>query len=356
MADLLIHLSRLFHNANVLNAMMDRAGIELVGVTKAVCGDPQIAKQFLRAGIKTLGESRLRNLEKMGALPGKRMLLRLPALSETDQVVAAADISIISEVQTAERLSQSALAQSRGHDVILMVDLGDLREGIFFEDEIYAAAADIIDLSGITLRGIAANFCCLYGVRPTRENMAALERIKLTIEQLGGAKLCVISGGNSSSLHMLMQGELPPFINQLRVGDALLCGHETAFGKPIQGMHASCFQLRAEIIELNDKPTAPVGEIGVNGFGEAPAFEDRGVRRRAICDVGRQDLEFDQLICEDDAISVIGGSSDHLVLDIEDSKTEYRLGDMLTFDLTYAGVVRAMSSDYLKRHYLEAEA
>lgn len=352
MADLLIHLDRLFHNAMALKALTDKAGIDLVGVTKCFCGDPKIAELYLRAGIKTLADSRLRNLAKMNSLPGKRMLLRLPALSEAAETVAAADVSIISHVRTAQRLSDCASDQNRGHDVILMVDLGDLREGIFFEENVYSAAAEILDLPGIKLRGVAANFCCLYGVRPSIENMAVLERIKNTIEKMSGTTLDVISGGNSSSLHMLMEGTLPAFVNQLRIGDALLCGQETAFGSPILGMHSNCFQLRAEIIELNRKPTVPVGEIGVNGYGEAPAFEDRGVRTRMICDVGRQDLEFDQLVFEDLALSVIGGSSDHLVLDIEDSDETYQLGDTVTFGLTYAGITRAMSSAYFARHYL----
>ena len=353
MAELRIFLGRLFHNARTLVDMAEGAGIELIGVTKAVSGDPKIASQFLRAGIETLADSRIRNLAKMSALPGKRMLLRLPALSEAHETVAGADISIISHAETAKRLSECALTQGRRHEVMLMIDLGDLREGVFFEDDIYSVVAEILELPGVKLAGIATNFCCLYGVRPSRKNMATLERIKLTIEQVSGAELSVVSGGNSSSLHMLMNGELPAFVNQLRVGDALLCGRETAFGEAIPGMYDDCFELRAEVIEVNEKPTVPIGEIGTNGFGEAPAFEDRGIRKRMICDIGRQDMEFDQLICTDEAVTVIGGSSDHLVLDIQDSAKAFSLGDQVRFGLTYSGIMRAMSSEHLAKHYIE---
>lgn len=354
MAELRIHLGRLFHNARTLVDMARDARVELIGVTKAVSGDPKIASEFLRAGIETLGDSRLGNLAKMSALPGKRMLLRLPALSEARETVIAADASIVSHVRTAARLSECALEQGRRHQVLLMVDLGDLREGAFFEEDIYSAAAGILELPGVTLDGIAANFCCLYGVRPSAENMATLDRIKVTIEELSGFNLPVVSGGNSSSLHMLMQGTLPSFVNQLRVGDTLLCGRETAYGAEVPGMYSNCFELRAEIIEINSKPTVPVGEIGTNGFGEAPAYKDRGIRKRMICDLGRQDVEFDQLISVDDTVSVIGGSSDHLVLDIEESDRDYQLGGTIDFGLSYSGILRAMSSEYLTKHYIEA--
>lgn len=353
MAELRIFLERLFHNARTLVDMTQDARVELVGVTKAVSGDPKIASEFLRAGIETLGDSRLRNLAKMSALPGKRMLLRLPAMSEARDTAIAADVSIVSHVRTAARLSECALEQGRRHQVLLMVDLGDLREGVFFEEDIYSAAAGILELPGVTLAGIAANFCCLYGVRPSAENMATLHRIKVTIEALSGVGLPVVSGGNSSSLHMLMEGSLPSFVNQLRVGDTLLCGRETAYGAPVPGMFSNCFELRAEIIEINSKPTVPVGDIGTNGFGEAPAFEDRGIRKRMICNIGRQDVEFDQLTCSDKAVTIIGGSSDHLVLDIDESAANYQLGDKVDFGLSYSGILRAMSSNYFTKRYIE---
>ncbi|MDI4740284.1 hypothetical protein MJN54_33745, partial [Salmonella enterica subsp. enterica serovar Kentucky] len=39
--------------------------------------------------------------------------------------------------------------------------------------------------------------------------------------------------------------------------------------------------LEAEIIELNSKPTVPVGELGVDAFLQSKTFVDRGIRRRA---------------------------------------------------------------------------
>jgi len=73
------------------------------------------------------GERRL----KAAGIDSSYMLLRLPALSGVDEVVESVDVSLNSELTVLAALSRAAVSRGRVHDVMLMVDLGDLREGIW---------------------------------------------------------------------------------------------------------------------------------------------------------------------------------------------------------------------------------
>lgn len=159
----------------------------------------------------------------------------------------------------------------------------------------------------------------------------------------------IISGGNSSSLHLLLKGMKLPDINMLRLGESLVLGYETAYGNRIENTCNDAFQLVVEIIEIKEKPSLPIGEIGRDAFGKVPTFEDRGIRKRMIAAIGKQDVEFDTIIPLDEGIRILGGSSDHLLLDGTDSEVNYKVGDKLRFNLTYGGILRTMTSEYVKK-------
>ncbi|WP_342455658.1 hypothetical protein [Caloramator sp. Dgby_cultured_2] len=159
----------------------------------------------------------------------------------------------------------------------------------------------------------------------------------------------IISGGNSSSLYLLLENRLPKGINNLRFGEALLLGRETAFGNFVDGLHKDVFILRAEIIELKEKPSVPIGNIGMDAFGQKPHFEDKGIMKRAIVAMGRQDIDPSGLIPLDQDISIVGASSDHTILDVTHSKREYKVGDTVEFVMEYGALLRAMTSEYVKR-------
>jgi predicted amino acid racemase len=133
---LTIDLDKIEENARAIVALCRQHGIEVTGVTKGVCGHPEIAKAMLRGGVTSIGESRFENIHRLrsGGVDAPCMLLRVPPLSGVDEVLASADVSLNSELPVLAGLSETAERLGRVHDVIVMVDLGDLREGVWPED------------------------------------------------------------------------------------------------------------------------------------------------------------------------------------------------------------------------------
>jgi len=348
---MIINLEQLTENASTMLKICQENGVRLSAVTKAFCAVPKIAEAILAAGIESLADSRIENLEKMANLDAEKMLLRLPMLSEVDKVVRFADISLNSEWETIKLLNKAAGRQKTRHGVLLMFDLGDLREGVFNEDELLELAQKTSRLDYIDLKGVGTNLTCFGAVIPDENNLGRLVKIANDISNITGEKIELISGGNSSSIHLLQKGKLPRSINHLRIGEAILIGTEAAYGTKIPGMHYHCFRLIAELIEIYDKPSLPIGETGRAVFGEIPHFEDRGVRRRAIAAVGKQDYAGHDLQTVDNDIKILGASSDHLILDIDDAKNRYRVGDEVCFNLGYGSLLALSTSPYVAKGY-----
>lgn len=229
-----------------------------------------------------------------------------------------------------------------------MIDLGDLREGVWYEDAVEFAGS-IIELPGVKLVGVGTNLTCYGAVIPNSENLGLLTSLAKEIENKYNLKLDIISGGNSSSLHLIEKNEVPKGINQLRLGESIVLGNETAYGERIEGTYGDVFTYMAEIIELKEKPSVPIGEIGVDAFGEKPVFTDRGIRKRAVLASGRQDLKVDGIQPRDRDAIVIGASSDHLIIDVTDCGKEYQVGDIMEFDLEYGALLAAFTSEYVDK-------
>jgi predicted amino acid racemase len=346
-----ISLEKITHNTRVVVGSCNREGIRVAGVTKVFCGHPVIAKAMVDGGIDILADSRLENLKKLKEFPLQKLLLRLPMISQAKTVVECADISLNSEIETIKALSEAAIAQRKSHKIILMFDLGDLREGIFDENELFFTVEQLLQLKGVILIGIGTNMTCFGGVIPTPKNLSRLTRQKRTIESRFDLHLEVVSGGNSSALYLIEEGSMPDGINQLRLGESIVMGRETAYGRQLRGTYSDCFRLIAEIIEIKEKPSSPIGEVRQDAFGDKPSFVDKGIRIRALCAIGRQDINIGDLIPQDEAIAVLGASSDHLILDVADCDRTYKIGDLIPFSLKYGGILRCMTSEYVAKHF-----
>lgn len=107
------------------------------------------------------------------------------------------------------------------------------------------------------------------------------------------------------------------------------------------------------MVEVRTKPSYPIGEVGADAFGQVPVFRDRGVRRRAIAAVGRQDVRPEGLMPFDRGIEILGASSDHLTMDVEDLERELKVGDILRFHVDYGAMLAAVTSPYVKVCLLE---
>ncbi|KAF5048925.1 Ornithine racemase [anaerobic digester metagenome] len=350
---LVVDLKKVKNNLDKITEMVKGSGCSLMIVTKGYCADMEIYKLLENSEIDYLADSRIQNLKKYHGTKKERVLLRLPMISEAEDVVLHSDISLNSEIETIKQLNNNAAKHNKTHKILLMIDLGDLREGIFYknEDEIYETIEEILKLENIELYGLGVNLTCYGAVIPKNENLSILVETASKIENKFNIKLKMISGGNSSSVYLIGKNELPRGINNLRVGEAFLLGDETAYSQMLDGFYDDAFILEAEIIELKEKQSVPVGETGVDAFGNRPVYDDRGIIKRAIIAVGRQDVDPDNLHPIDSKIDVLGASSDHLILDVTKSDTPYSVGDKVSFKVSYSSLLRATTSAYVEKTY-----
>ena len=306
-----------------------------------------------------MADSRVLNLakyhDKANAKGKETVLLRLPMLCEIEEVVRYADVSFNSEMATLKALNEEAARQGKVHKVVLMIDLGDLREGIFFQNqELIDEAVDVImGLEHVNLYGIAVNLTCYGAIIPKYDNLSQLVEIAGSIEERTGHKLQMVSGGNSSSIYLVDRGELPEGINNLRLGEAFLLGNDTAYETDLPGTTGDALTLEAQIVELKEKPSLPIGEVGVDAFGQKPYYEDRGIMKRAIIAIGKQDTDLDSMTPVDPQIEIMGGSSDHTILDVTHADRDYKVGDIVSFTLGYGGMLKVATSPYVSREYVK---
>jgi predicted amino acid racemase len=165
--------------------------------------------------------------------------------------------------------------------------------------------------------------------------------------------LSVLSGGNSANLPLLMSGEMPAEINHFRIGEALILGLNVIDRSPLPGTRQDGLRVVAEIIELEEKPSIPIGPTGQDAFGNVVEFIDRGIRKRALLNIGRQDIDISGIMPEDEGLIVLGGSSDHLVLDVSDAPKTLCLGDEVAFRPSYSALLAASTSPYVHKSVLQ---
>ena len=346
-------LKKIEDNTRVIVDFCGGHNIDVIGVSKVTCGMPSVAKAMISGGVKGIGESRIENINRlrMSGINHPITLLRIPPLSGVEEIVNSVDISLNSELSVIRELSKAADKKGRIHGVILMLDLGDLREGIWPDDLIHIAT-ETVKFPGVKLAGLGTNLTCYGGVLPSEKNMQILVDYAHKIEDTLNIKLDILSGGNSSSLDLVRQGKMPKEINQLRIGEAIMLGRETAYGNIWPGTSFNAFTLEAELIEIKKKPSIPIGETGMDAFGEKPVFKDKGKMIRGILNIGREDVEIDGLSPTDNSLSIIGASSDHLLLNITDADQKPQLGDKIGFTLNYGALLAGMTSAYVLKEPL----
>jgi ornithine racemase len=345
-----ISLSQIQHNARKLSELYGQKGISLMGVSKATLGDPSVANAMIQGGVKFIADSRVENIQRMknAGVSTKFVLLRT-ALSQAEAVIRDADVSLNTELDTVKELSHYAHLNDKIHEIIVMVELGDLREGILPCDlsQFFKTA---LDLPNIKVLGIGCNLACYGGIKPNDQKMRELSELTDAIEKEFKIDLEIVSGGNSANHEWYESAQKVDRINNLRIGESILLGCETVSRKAIPGLHTSAFTLIAEVIESKEKPSLPFGEICQDAFGNVPTFLDRGIRQRIIVALGRQDVLISGLKpCED--LEILGSSSDHIVLDSKNRNL--KVGSEVRFNLDYGGLLAAMTSPFVKKQFVD---
>lgn len=350
---------KLRENMKTVISWCDEAGIDVAGVFKITGGLASAALDYEACGAKWIASSRLEQLAraKAAGVSISMLMIRVPMLSELDEMVKVCEYSLQSEFTTLKALDEAAIRAGKIHNVILMADLGDLREGFWELEELTEVAKYTEEvLTGLHLAGIGTNLGCYGSVIPTEAKMKQLAEYAEAVEAAIGRPLEIVSGGATSSLMPVFDGKMPAKINMLRIGGAAFTGalEETCriYGrKELKQLHDDAITLDAEVIEVRTKPTHPVGELGVNAFGKKARYVDRGDRTRALLAIGGADFgDPDDILPQLPGAEVLGCSGDHTILDIEDCEENLKVGDVVRFKLHYSAILHLSSSENVTKY------
>jgi len=338
-----IYLDKISCNSRVINMQCSKLGISVVGVTKCVLGDVKIAEAMRKSGITIFGDSRLENLERLREFYGQEqplMMLRSPMLSEIERLVEVCNISLNTQLKTIEMIENTCREKGIGHHIIVMVETDDRREGLLPEDVVGFCKYIVQNYKAVKLYGLGTNARCVEKNGPNPESLKILLDLKQKIIKDTGINIPIISGGNSSSWSLIEKEIIPGGVNQVRIGEAILLGHETVGYKPIKGAFTDAFLLEAQIIEVKRR-NGRVYEI--------------------ILALGLQDVNSSNISCCDSDLYIIGQSSDHTILGIkkaksrknEDNYLKLETGEIVSFNLNYFGLLSCMTSPFVKKRYIE---
>lgn len=344
---------KLKENFDILKRGFDERNVEWGVVTKLLCGNKVYLQEVLNLGVREIHDSRISNLKAVKQLDPsvQTVYIKPPAKRAIKSVVKFADVSLNTEYVTIKMISDEAVKQKKLHKIVIMIELGDLREGVMGE-ELVDFYRKTFKLPNIKVVGIGANLNCLHGVMPSTDKFIQLSLYKELIKAHFKYDIPGISGGTSVVLPMLYKNRLPPGVNHFRIGETLFFGLNIEEQKTFEGMHDDVFKLRTEIIELTEKPMVPVGELAENPSGEMLEIDESLYGKtslRAILDIGLLDISPDFLIPYDENIEIVGASSDMLVLDMGSTERTYKVGDLVDFRLKYMGALGIMNSNYIEK-------
>jgi predicted amino acid racemase len=350
-----VDLQKIKNNVKVVNDLCKKNSLDLTVVTKVIEGEPEIVKH-IRDVVNSIGDSRICDIKRMhrNGINGNFMLIRSPSISDVKDVIKYCDISLNTEIEVLKSLGEVARAKNTSHKVIIMLEIGDLREGVLLED-FESFLFDAIKFKGINIIGIGANATCLTGLIPSEKNLKILEDASKIFKKLLGFEP-IVSGGASNLIPLMLKQKVPSYISNVRIGEGIMIGVDAIYKERIPGCFTDCFKLGGEIIELKTKPTSSEGnfrEQAKNVFGEIIKYKETGLRKRAILNIGKLDTDIKGVKPIDDKIEVIGGTSDHLVLDVENAP-KLRIGDLVEFTLNYSALLFAMNSPYVRKTFINS--
>lgn len=353
MAFITLDTQKLKKNYQFLDETFIKSGIEWAAVSKMFCGNELFLTELIKLGVKQLCDSRVSNLEMIKSISDEveTIYIKPPPKQSIEAIVRFADISFNTEIETIKMLSEEAKRQNKIHKILIMIELGELREGVLRE-ELLTFYSEVFKLPNISVIGLGTNLTCMYGVLPSHDKLIQLCLYEQLIEAKFNREIEYVSGGSSVTIPLIFKGLLPKGINHFRVGETLYLGtdvyNNTTFGE----MENDVFQLHAEIIELTEKPANPMGEMGQNLMGETLLFDSTDqseLSHRAIIDIGLLDIDENHIKLKDGNFEIVGASSDMLVIDLGKNSSNFKVGDLIEFQMDYMGILRTMNSQYIEK-------
>ncbi len=357
MATLTINTRNILDNIKKLNAYLSKNNIEWTLVTKMLCGHKGALEKILPEpcikNLHSVGDSRITNLRIIKELKPDivTMYIKPPAINQVHNIVRYADISFNTSFRTIEALNSEAEKQGKKHRVIVMIEMGELREGIV-RDDILNFYEKIFKLEHVETIGIGTNLGCMYGVEPTYDKLIQLSLYTRLIEAKFNKKLELISGGSSITLPLIAKGKIPKGVNHFRIGEAALLGTSPLNNKKFRDLSTSTIEFNAEILELNKKELEPDGIIGDANVGHTADVQfAEGVKEtyRCIVDFGQLDVDVKELIPKDEQLNFVGTTSDMTVYDLGINKGNYKVGKQVSYRPNYTSIARLMNSRYITK-------
>lgn len=333
MAHINIHLSKIQYNALVLKKLLEDRKIQMIPVLKCAGGDVQIAKLFEKIGFYLVAESRL-NLIEANTTDLDYMMIKGSTPIEVPKLVQNTTLSIQTDLNVIRAINEEAKKRHKPHSILLMVDWKDGREGILTYETI-DYLKEIMKLDHIYLKGLSFNFMCYRPLPPTEEDISYIEHFIHNIHKETGLSFPIISGGNSSMLTLAMYYDLG-CINELRIGEALFRGYETAQQQRLPFLYTDTIEIVGQIAEIKPRLN----------------LSTHHAYMQALVDIGNLDTEISDLTPRDEKLKIVGSTSDLLLLDLGDTYS-YQVGDTVTFNMGYGAIAQSMHSKQLNKIYYQ---
>ena len=354
MAYVTLNKKNLISNFNYLKRLFEENNREWAIVSKLLCGTEEFLRVLCDLDINEICDSRISNLKLIKEINPNinTVYIKPPAKDNISEMVRYADVSFNTEFSTIKWISEEAVRQGKIHKIIIMIELGDLREGVLGDDltDFYKT---VFELPNIKITGIGSNLNCLYGVLPSTDKLLQLSLYKKLIEAQFNQKIPWVTGGTSVVIPLLFKKQIPADMNHFRVGETLYFGTNLINNEIIDGMNDNVFKLHTQIIEITEKPKIPTGVMEVNPSGELFEIDESDYGKssyRALIDIGVLDISSsDFLIPQEDDINIVGASSDMLVIDLGENKAGRKVGDIIDLKLKYMGALRVFNSEYIDK-------
>ena len=366
MAYLEINITEIKNNIKKISSYLNKHQIHWSLITKVFSGDKDFMSKILTPDIvkdlHSVGDSRLSSLKNLKELNPElsTIYIKPPAMAYVDEVVKYADISTNTSLNTIIALNEAAKKQNKIHKVLVMIELGELREGVNREDfaKFYE---NIFNLDHIDVVGIGSNLGCMYGIEPTYDKLLQLILYKELTEVKHGDKLPLVSGGSSITLPLVENASIPLGINHFRIGEAAFFGTSPLDNGQFLDLCTDTFNFYAQIIELEEKNIVPDGIISDANVGHTAEYDENDSSKKsykAILDFGLLDVDQDGLESDDKDIKLVGITSDMTVVDIGDNRNidnsvKYKVGDKLCLDPSYMAVARLLSSKFIEKVFIK---
>ncbi len=362
MAELIIRTKKIQHNIQYLSNYLSNKNIHWSLITKVFSGDKTFLKKVLSKEtiqlINSIGDSRLTSLKNLREINPdmKTIYIKPPAKIYADDVVKYADISLNSSFETIQALNESAKRAGKVHQIIIMVELGELREGVN-RDDVMDFYEKVFKLSHIDVIGLGSNLGCMYGVIPTYDKLLQLVLYKELISTKFNKELQFISGGSSITLPLLEKGTVPKEVNHYRIGETAFFGISPFDNQKFEGLAVDTFEFRANIIELEEKKIVPDGVVGEGNVGHTANYNEKDIGDfsiKAILDFGILDVDRGDIEPIGEDLIFVGITSDMLVVDLgenkgKDGKQKYKVGDQIAFKPNYMAVARLLNSKFIDK-------